>query len=61
MAGAEKLAREQRGTFLAVHIAKVRITVKADGLTIIREGHGTGEGRASTPGEVHDPRFTVTG
>jgi Rad52/22 family double-strand break repair protein len=48
------LAREQRGTFLAVYIAKVRITVKADGLTIIREGHGTGEGRASTPGEVHD-------
>jgi hypothetical protein len=48
------LAREQRGTFLAVYIAKVRITVRADGLIIIREGHGTGEGRASTPGEVHD-------
>jgi Rad52/22 family double-strand break repair protein len=48
------LAREQRGAFLAVYIAKVRITVKTDGLIIIREGHGTGEGRASTPGEVHD-------
>ena len=48
------LAREQRGTFLAVYIAKVRITVKADGLIIIREGHGTGEGRGSMPGEVHD-------
>src|SRR5262245_34492365 len=48
------LAREQRGTFLAVYIAKVRITVKADGLIIIRDGHGTGEGRGSMPGEVHD-------
>ena len=48
------LAREQRGTFLAVYIAKVRISVKADGLTIVREGHGTGEGRGSMPGEVHD-------
>ena len=48
------LARENRGTFLAVYTAKVRITVQADGAVIIREGHGTGEGRAGTPGEVHD-------
>ena len=34
------LARENRGSFLAVYIAKVRITVQADGATIIREGHG---------------------
>ena len=26
----------------------------ADGATIIREGHGTGEGRGTSPGEVHD-------
>jgi hypothetical protein len=32
----------------------VRISVQADGATIIREGHGTGEGRSSSPGEVHD-------
>ena len=48
------LARENRGNFLAVYIAKVRITVSAHGATIIREGHGTGEGRGTSPGEVHD-------
>jgi hypothetical protein len=48
------LARENRGTFLAVYIAKVRITVTADGNTIVREGHGTGEGRGTSPGEAHD-------
>ena len=26
----------------------------ADGATIIREGHGTGEGRGTSPGEAHD-------
>jgi hypothetical protein len=48
------LARETRGSFLAVYIAKVRITVRARGATITREGHGTGEGRGTSPGEVHD-------
>ena len=48
------LARENRGTFLAIYIAKVRISVHANGITIIREGHGTGEGRGTSPGEVHD-------
>ena len=48
------LARENRGSFLAVYIARVRITVHADGATIIREGHGSGEGRGTSPGEVHD-------
>jgi DNA recombination protein Rad52 len=48
------LARETRGAFLAVYTAKVRITVEADGMQIIREGHGSGEGRANSPGEVHD-------
>jgi Rad52/22 family double-strand break repair protein len=48
------LARENRGTFLAVYIARVRITVHAEGRTIIREGHGTGKGRGDSPGEVHD-------
>ena len=33
------LARENRGAFTAVYIAKVRITVAAEGTTIIREGH----------------------
>jgi len=48
------LTRENRGSFLTVYTAKVRITVQADGLTIVREGHGSGEGRGSSPGEVHD-------
>src|SRR5262245_50288528 len=48
------LARENRGAFLAVYTARVRISVQADGTTIIREGHGTGEGRGNSPGEAHD-------
>lgn len=48
------LARETKGTFLAVYVARVRLTVAANGATIIREGHGTGEGRGNSPGEVHD-------
>jgi len=48
------LARENRGTFLAVYLARVRVTVHADGSTIIREGHGTGDGHGTSPGEVHD-------
>ncbi|MBV6489585.1 MAG: hypothetical protein GHHEDOFH_03581 [Pseudorhodoplanes sp.] len=48
------LARENRGTFLAVYVAKVRITVQADGSTVIRDGHGTGEGHGISAGEVHD-------
>src|SRR5262249_688108 len=48
------LARENRGSFLAVYVARVRITVHADGATIVREGHGSGEGRGNSPGQVHD-------
>ena len=49
------LARENRGSFLAVYIARVRITVHADGATIIREGHGSGEGRGPRPA-----KFTIS-
>jgi Rad52/22 family double-strand break repair protein len=48
------LARETRGSFLAVYIARVRVTVRANRTTVIREGHGSGEGRGTSPGEVHD-------
>jgi DNA recombination protein Rad52 len=48
------LARENRGAFLAVYTARVRISVQAGGSTTIREGHGSGEGRGASPGEVHD-------
>ena len=53
------LARENRGTFLAIYMARVRVTVQADGTTVIREGHGTGEGRGTSPGEVHDIALKV--
>ena len=48
------LARENRGSFLAVYVAKVRITVHAEATMIVREGHGSAEGRGTSPGEVHD-------
>src|SRR5262249_8993250 len=48
------LARENRGTFLAIYLAKVGLTVGAGNAIIVREGHGTGEGRGISPGEVHD-------
>ena len=47
-------AREARGTFMAVYLAKVRISVRmSDGL-VVREGHGTGEGQGGSAAEVHD-------
>src|SRR4029077_1578058 len=48
------LARENHGAFIAVYIARVRISVQAGRVTVVREGHGTGESRGSSPGEVHD-------
>jgi hypothetical protein len=48
------LTRENRGTFVAVYTAKVRITVQAMSTTIVREGHGSAEGRGASLGEVHD-------
>src|SRR6185369_41193 len=54
------LARENRGTFIAVYIAKVRICVAAAGSNVIREGHGSGEGRGTSPGEVHDIAFKAS-
>src|SRR5262245_7773751 len=48
------LARENRGAFLAVYTARVRVSVRAGDTMIIREGHGSGEGRAASPSEVHD-------
>ena len=47
------LSREIRGTFQAVYIAKVRITVRSAD-PVVREGHGTGEAKGASPGEVHD-------
>jgi Rad52/22 family double-strand break repair protein len=49
------LARENRGAFLAVYTARVRISVQAGGTMIIREGHGSGEGRGASPGGTTMP------
>jgi Rad52/22 family double-strand break repair protein len=38
----------------AAYTAKVRVSVRAGDITIVREGSGTGEGTASTPGQAHD-------
>jgi recombination DNA repair RAD52 pathway protein len=36
------------------YTAKVRISVRAGDITIVREGSGTGEGKAPTPGQAHE-------
>lgn len=48
------LSREVRGTCYAAYACKVRISVFANGRTVIREGHGTGEGQGPSAGEAHD-------
>ena len=42
------------GDCLAAYIAKVRIYVRAGDVLVVREGSGTGEGRAATPGQAHE-------
>jgi hypothetical protein len=39
---------------IAAYVAKVRITVRAGDTKILREGSGTGEARASSPGQAHE-------
>lgn len=48
------LGREARGTFTAVYLAKVRITVHTPDAVVVRDGHGTGEAHGNSAGEVHD-------
>ena len=38
----------------AAYTAKVRVSVRAGEIVIVREGSGTGQGRASTPGQAHE-------
>jgi Rad52/22 family double-strand break repair protein len=40
----------------AAYTAKVRVNVRAGDITIVREGSGTGEGTAPTPGQAHEPQ-----
>jgi hypothetical protein len=48
------LSREARGRVTAIYSARVRITVRAGGSIIVRDGHGTGEAYADSAGEAHD-------
>src|SRR5262249_30064760 len=41
----------------AAYTAKVRVCVRAGDITIVREGSGTGEGKALTPGQAHELAF----
>ena len=38
----------------AAYTAKVRVSVRAGDIKIVREGSGTGEGKAATPGQAHE-------
>ena len=38
----------------AAYTAKVRVSVRAGDIVIVREGSGTGEGKALTPGQAHE-------
>ena len=40
--------------YAAAYIAKVRIAVRAGAITITREGCGSGNAKAATPGEAHE-------
>ena len=44
----------QRGQTVCFYTAKVRITVSAGGATIVRDGIGTGTGRATAPEVAHE-------
>ena len=48
------LSRDNRGTHHVVYVAKVRITVRAETETVVREGFGTGEAQSGTAGEAHE-------
>jgi DNA recombination protein Rad52 len=45
---------KSRGDHLVAYIAKVRITVRAGDMVIVREGSGTGEAKGYTPGQAHE-------
>ena len=42
------------GNHHAAYVAKVRVTVRAGDVNIIREGSGSGEAAAPTPGQAHE-------
>ncbi len=47
-------AREIRGSFHVLYLAKVRLTVRAGENQTIREGYGTGDATSDSLGEAHE-------
>ena len=47
-------ARESNGVYRVLYAARVRITVRADRVSIVREGSGTSEARGPSSAEAHD-------
>jgi DNA recombination protein Rad52 len=46
---------KQNGSrFSAAYVTRIRVTVKAGGSTIIREGSGAGEAHSASPGQAHE-------
>src|SRR5664279_4149825 len=48
------LNREGRGSCIAVYTARVRVVVRSGDRTVVRDGHGTGEGKGNYVAEAHD-------
>ncbi len=47
-------ARMERGGFAAAYLTRVRITVRAGSVAIVREGCGSGDAFAASMGEAHE-------
>ena len=47
-------AREVHGVYRVLYAARVRVTVRAEGVSVVREGSGTGEARGPSSAEAHD-------
>src|SRR5665213_2447144 len=47
-------AREARGSFSVLYTVRVRVTVRSDERSVVRDGCGTGEGHGSHLGEAHE-------
>ena len=47
-------AGEARGSYNTLYSARVRVSVRAADHLVVRDGHGTGEGRGNTLSEAHD-------
>ena len=47
-------SERNRGDHIVAYTAKVRVSVRARDIIVVREGSGSGEARALSPGQAHD-------